>query len=257
MKKHFVLVHGAGHGAWCWCKLKTLLTIAGHRVTVPDLMGFQIDPNRLDDVQSVYDHYRPLMDIMASLDPHEKVILVGHSLGGLGVSLAMEAYPDRISVAVFATAVMPAVATPPVAVIREFFTRLEDPMDCQFTFDHTGPGELPSSVLMGINFLSSKLYQRCQIEDLTLAGMLIRRSGFFLEDISKDNLISEDKYGSVDRVYIISKEDELMNEDYQRWNIIKNPTEEVMEIKGSDHMVMISKPKELCFSLLEVADKYS
>lgn len=35
--KHFVLVHGLCHGAWCWYKLAPLLEAAGHRVTAVDL----------------------------------------------------------------------------------------------------------------------------------------------------------------------------------------------------------------------------
>ncbi|KAK9938994.1 hypothetical protein M0R45_015704 [Rubus argutus] len=42
-KKHFVLVHGAGHGAWCWYKIATLLTAAGHNVTTLDLFGRDTD----------------------------------------------------------------------------------------------------------------------------------------------------------------------------------------------------------------------
>ncbi|MCD7462970.1 hypothetical protein HAX54_049694 [Datura stramonium] len=38
---------------------------------------------------------------------HEKVILVGHSLGGFAISKAMEIFPEKISVAVFVTALMP------------------------------------------------------------------------------------------------------------------------------------------------------
>lgn len=44
---------------------------------------------------------------MAALPPDERVILVGHSLGGLAVSQAMERFPSKISVAVFVTALMP------------------------------------------------------------------------------------------------------------------------------------------------------
>ena len=44
---------------------------------------------------------------MEALPFHERVILVGHSFGGYAISQAMENFPSKISVAVFATAVMP------------------------------------------------------------------------------------------------------------------------------------------------------
>lgn len=38
--------------------------------------------------------------------------------------------------------------------------------------------------------------------------------------------------------------------------IKNNPTDEVKVIADSDHMVMFSKPQELCSCLLEIAKNY-
>lgn len=67
--------------------------------------------------------------------------------------------------------------------------------------------------------------------------------------------ISKEKYGSVRRVYIVCDQDYLMKEDLQRWMIQRYPTDEVKLIAGSDHMLMFSKPKELCSCLQEIAHK--
>ncbi|XP_058081451.1 methyl jasmonate esterase 1-like isoform X2 [Magnolia sinica] len=211
-RMHFVLVHGLSHGAWCWYQVATLLRSDGHKVTVPDLAASGINLKRLDEVQSVHDYFQPLMEIMASLNPDERVIVVGHSFAGIGVALAMEKYPEKILVAVFPTAVMPGLGGPPLAIIKE---------------------------------------------DLTLATMLVRVGSLFEEDISAENMLTVENYGSVSRVYIVCKEDELMEEDLQNWIIKNNPTDEVKAIEGSDHMVMLSKPKELCACLLEIAGKYA
>ena len=40
---HFILVHGAWHGAWCWYKVVPLLRAAGHRVDAINLPGHGID----------------------------------------------------------------------------------------------------------------------------------------------------------------------------------------------------------------------
>ena len=64
-------------------------------------------------------------------------------------------------------------------------------------------------------------------------------------------------YGSVRRVYIVCDQDNIMKEDFQRWMIENNPTDEVKVITSFDHMVMFSKPKELCSCLQEIAGKYS
>ncbi|KAM0901320.1 hypothetical protein ACQ4PT_020074 [Festuca glaucescens] len=36
-RRHFILVHGLGHGAWCWYKVVVALEAAGRRVTTVDL----------------------------------------------------------------------------------------------------------------------------------------------------------------------------------------------------------------------------
>lgn len=104
--QHFVLVHGAGHGAWCWYKVATLLRSDGHKVTILDLAASGVNLKQVHEVHSFAVYLEPLMDLMAALPEEEKVVLVGHSMGGVGLSLAMERFPEKIVVAVFATAYM-------------------------------------------------------------------------------------------------------------------------------------------------------
>lgn len=106
-RAHIVLVHGSCHGSWCWYKLIPLLEAAGHHVTALDMSASGINPRRLDDVRTFADYTKPLLEVMDSIPLNEKVVLVGHSLGGLNLSLAMEKYPEKISVAVFVAAIMP------------------------------------------------------------------------------------------------------------------------------------------------------
>lgn len=117
-KKHFVLVHGACHGAWCWFKLKPLLESFGHRVTALDLAASGINPKQLHQLRTFADYTYPLLEFMASIPLHEKVILVGHSFGGMSLALAMEKFPEKILVAVFLTAFMPDTVHPPSYVLE-------------------------------------------------------------------------------------------------------------------------------------------
>ncbi|CAN1228519.1 Methyl jasmonate esterase 1 [Linum grandiflorum] len=105
-QRHFVLVHGACHGAWCWYKVVPLLEQAGHRVTALDLAASGIDRKQVSDVGSISEYHEPLMEFMESVK--EQVVLVGHSMGGLGISVAaMERFPDKVCVGVFVSATMP------------------------------------------------------------------------------------------------------------------------------------------------------
>jgi pimeloyl-ACP methyl ester carboxylesterase len=107
VEKHFVLVHGACHGAWSWYKLKPRLESAGHRVTALDLAASGINMKAIQDVHTLYEYTEPLLEFLASLPPNEKVVLVGHSLGGLNLALAMDKYPEKVAVGVFMAAFMP------------------------------------------------------------------------------------------------------------------------------------------------------
>jgi len=107
MKKHFVLVHGACHGSWCWYKLKPLLEAAGHKVTALDMAASGIDLRKIEELRTLDDYTVPLMEFMECLPQEEKVILVGHSYGGMNLALAMEKYPKKIFVAVYLTAILP------------------------------------------------------------------------------------------------------------------------------------------------------
>lgn len=125
-QKHFVLVHGACHGAWSWYKIKPLLESSGHRATALDLAASGINSKSIKDVHSMAEYSEPLLDLLASLPPNEKVILVGHSLGGLSLAFAMEKFPEKISVAVFMSAFMPDTLHQPSYVIEQvlFFSLL-------------------------------------------------------------------------------------------------------------------------------------
>lgn len=105
---HFVLVHGACHGAWCWYKVVTILRGEGHKVSVLDMAASGINPKQVEDLNSMADYNEPLMEFMNCLPQEERVVLVGHSMGGINISLAMEMFPHKIAVAVFVTAFMPA-----------------------------------------------------------------------------------------------------------------------------------------------------
>lgn len=105
-----ILVHGTGHGGWCWYRVATLLRAAGHRVHAPDLAASGADARRLrdDDAPTFDDYSRPLLDAVRALPDGERAVLVGHSFGGMSVALAAETFPDKVAAAVFLAACMPA-----------------------------------------------------------------------------------------------------------------------------------------------------
>ncbi|KAL0343623.1 UNVERIFIED_CONTAM: Salicylic acid-binding protein 2 [Sesamum angustifolium] len=246
---HIVLVHGACHGAWCWYKLKPLLEAAGHRVTAFDLAASGVDKRTLEELRS-FEHYsEPLLDFMASLPPEEKVLLLGHSLGGMNIALAMEKYPEKIKVAVFLTAVMPDCKHDPSYVLKQSMEVKgdDDWLDAEFK-PYGPPEDNLVSAFFGPDFTANKLYNHCSPRPCCM----------FVHDLSKQSAFTEEGYGSVKRVFIVCPKDQAISLQFQRWQIETCGADQVKELANSDHMPMLSQPQELCQCLLEIiADYYA
>ncbi|OAY70510.1 Salicylic acid-binding protein 2 [Ananas comosus] len=252
--KHVVLVHGAGQGAWCWYKVTTRLRLSGYRVTVPDLAASGIDPRQIDEVRTFAEYSEPLMEILRSLPDGERVIIVGHSLGGLNIALAMEKFPEKVAAAVFVTAFRPDWTSPPSSVYDELSKASGSYwMDTVFK----SYSNRPTTMLFGPQFLKSRLYQLCSPEDVTLGTTLLRIGSLFIEDLKDQPPFSKNRYGSVNTVYIICAQDQAITVEYQRSMIAKSPVKEVKTIKNADHMAMLSTPEELSQYLMDIAEAYA
>ncbi|KAL5061507.1 hypothetical protein RYX36_023244 [Vicia faba] len=256
--EHFVLVHGAYHGAWCWYKVATMLKSAGHNVTTVELAASGINPIQVQEIRQISQYYEPLMTFMESLPPNEKVILVGHSIGGVSASVAMEKFPHKISVAVFVTAYVLSQNLTYPTIQQEEARRTTNLMDSKFFF-FDGPDKPATARLPGPKFLASRLYQLSPPEDLTLALSLVRPDPLYndVELLKKETAVTNDRNGRVPKIFIINKSDNLITEDFQKWIIERSgPFAEMKVIKDSDHMVMFSKPNQLSSILLKIAQKY-
>ncbi len=101
----FVLVHGGGHGGWCWQRLARELRRRGHEVYTPTLTGFG-ERRHLDAEGLTFDTF--VTDIVSVLEYEDltDVVLVGHSMGGVIVPRVAEVAPDRIRAVVWMAAVV-------------------------------------------------------------------------------------------------------------------------------------------------------
>ncbi|KAL3529868.1 hypothetical protein ACH5RR_009190 [Cinchona calisaya] len=256
-KKHFVLVHGSCHGAWCWYKLKPLLESAGDSVTAVDLSASGINTKSLLEIRTLHDYSEPLMELMAAIPADEKVVLVGHSFGGYCLALAMDHCPKKVSLAIFVSAMMPDTVHPPAHFRDKYRERFpaKDMLDAHIS-SYGSPEEPRTMVTLGPKYLSIKLYQLCSTEDLELAKLLVRPMPILKEDLSRTKPFSAEGYGSVKRAYIVCSEDNIMEADLQHWLAKSVGAAVVKEIKDADHMAMLSKPQELCQYLQEIVDEH-
>ncbi|WCJ29050.1 methyl esterase 1 [Euphorbia peplus] len=256
-KQHIVLVHGACHGAWCWYKVKPMLEAAGHCVTALDMAASGIHPAKIQEVNTLAEYTQPLLDFLACLPEQERVVLVGHAVSGMTISLAMESFPHKITVAVYLTAFMPDTEHRPSFVLDEYLERTprEAWLDTKF-FPYSSSLPDQTAFLLGPKFLAHNFYHLSPIEDLELGKLLVRPSSFFLHDLATARNFTNERYGSVRRVYIISQDDRSIPLEFQKWMIENNPVDQVFNIVDSDHGPMSSQPEELTHHLSKIAIDY-
>ncbi|KAH9314093.1 hypothetical protein KI387_022720, partial [Taxus chinensis] len=155
---HFVLVHGAGFGGWCWYKVADLLTKKGHTVSSLDMAGGGIDRTDADKISTLMEYNKPLTDFLSGISSTDKVILVGHSSGGYNLSHAMERFPHKIASAVFVAAFMPLSGTTFSHSLNEVVSRIGSLKDT--TFNHAnGEENSPTSFKFGQLFSEQNLLQ--------------------------------------------------------------------------------------------------
>ena len=100
MSKHFVLIHGAWHGGWCWEGVIKALEKAGHSAEAPTMPG----QNPGDDRSKVtFDSY--VDKIVETLKRQSRpIVLVGHSSAGFLLQSAAPKAPEKIDRLIFLNA---------------------------------------------------------------------------------------------------------------------------------------------------------
>ena len=102
----YVLVHGGGHGGWCYQSVARLLRAQGHDAYAPTLTGLGershlLSPNIDLDLQ--------ITDVVNVLKYEDlrNVILVGHSYGGMIITGVGDRAADRVGHLVYLDAANP------------------------------------------------------------------------------------------------------------------------------------------------------
>jgi pimeloyl-ACP methyl ester carboxylesterase len=106
LRPTLLLVHGAWYGGWCWRKLRPLLTAAGCDVHTPTLTGLGEREHLGCRNITLQTHVQDLQAAMQMEDLRD-VVLVGHSYGGVVISLLAERERARIRQLVYLDAFVP------------------------------------------------------------------------------------------------------------------------------------------------------
>lgn len=236
--KTFVFIHGSWHGSWNWHRIVPILENAGHKAIALDLPGMGRDKTPIQDV-TLHTSVEAICKILDALD--EKVILVGHSKNGILISQAAEYRPHKIEKLVYLAAYL----IPNGKTQREYsmqdtegvlkpYVKLEESLNAT-TLD-------PAIYKAG-------LYADCDEDIVQLAKVLLSHEPL-VSGLTPLQL-TEEKFGSVPRVYIECTEDRAVTPFIQRKMYTEMPCEKVYSMATS-HSPFFSKPQELADILVEL-----
>jgi pimeloyl-ACP methyl ester carboxylesterase len=99
-KATYVLVHGAGHGGWCYQRVARLLRAQGHEVYTPTLTGLGERSHLLTPDVGLDTHITDVVSLLEHEDLDD-VILAGHSYGGIVITGVADRALDRVGQLVF------------------------------------------------------------------------------------------------------------------------------------------------------------
>jgi pimeloyl-ACP methyl ester carboxylesterase len=153
-----ILVHGGGHGGWCWDRLRPVLASPATAVDLPP-RSIRGGPERLVEPEgieriTVADWATAVLDQADSRGWH-RFVLAGHSLGGLTLAETARRAPERVAHLIYVSATVPAEGAtvldmlPPEfiektatglddATVRDLFCSDMDEEQARFVIDHVG-----------------------------------------------------------------------------------------------------------------------
>ncbi|GAC1600989.1 MAG: alpha/beta hydrolase [Acidimicrobiales bacterium] len=102
----FVLIHGGWHGGWCYRRVESRLRALGHTVFAPTLTGLGERSHLFRADINLTDHANDVLAVI-KYEELDDIVLVGHSSGGMVISVVADRIPDKIRMLVYLDAFIP------------------------------------------------------------------------------------------------------------------------------------------------------
>lgn len=234
----YVLVHGAWQAPYVWDAVRSDLVSKGNQVIIVELPGHGTDmtpPHQLS-----LDVYRDKV-IEAISKVNGKVILVGHSMGGMVITHVAEKVPSKISKLVYIGAFLPASGQ---ALTDLAFS---DPGS------RLGASLVPSADQLTLDVKRDSLTYLF-INDGTSADKEKLLTSYRAEPaipFTNKVTLTSDHFGAVEKVYIKTMQDIVISPGLQDRMIAAAGIATVYPINTS-HSPFLSKPHEVSALLLRI-----
>ncbi|SFD49183.1 alpha/beta fold hydrolase [Flavobacterium phragmitis] len=234
----YVLVHGAWQAPYVWDEVKANLMKNGNSVIVVELPGHGKDntPNQNLSLNLYRDKV-----IEALSKVNGKVVLVGHSMGGMVVTAVAESIPTKISRLVYIGAFLPTSGQAIADIAKT------DP-DSQL-----GPTLIEAADHLTLDVKSDEL-TRLFINDGTAAAKQKVIDNYRAEPaipFSNAVTLTSQNFGSVEKVYIKTLQDIVISPRLQDQMISKAGIKTIYEINSS-HSPFLSQPKAVSDVLIQI-----
>ena len=235
----FVLVHGAWHGAWCWKNVIPELEALGHRAVTPDLPGLGDDPTPADAV-TLDDYIARIVEVVDARNG--KVVLLGHSMGGMVVTGATEQRPEKIDWLVYLAAFLPRNG--------ECLLALEERNPDPRVPPNVIPSENREILTLRDDMITTLFYHDCTAFDAAWARSRLRPQS--AKPLGAPVQTTASRFGSVRRAYIECTDDRAIGIGFQREMIRGSPCNSVISLPCG-HSPFFSMPGRLARVLSDLA----
>jgi pimeloyl-ACP methyl ester carboxylesterase len=229
-----IFVHGACHGGWCWEHVTPFLEAAGLQVLAPDLP--EIGPGERDPIARWGGFVAELAGRQEG-----RVVLAGHSRGGVVISAAAEIAPDAIDGLIYVAASLLQNGQTMTGAWRAFSSADADWVD-----------PAPDGQSFKIR---ADAYHRlfCPMSDAGTAARAQARLGSEPMAAFKAPLrISDERYGSIPRAYVETSRDQIIPLAFQRVMQGALPCDPVITL-DADHSPFLAMPVQLANVLVALA----
>jgi pimeloyl-ACP methyl ester carboxylesterase len=241
----FVLIHGSWHWGGCYLKVANSLAAKGHVVSCPDLLTLGFDPTPPGTVPDLPAYLGPAKKLVEAAK--EKVIVLGHSMGGVSVSYLGETMPDKIKRLVYLCAFL----CPPSKTANDYLFSedfLKDPMVAEF---NENMKIVPKGVQMttsNLEFMKTAFYNDCSDHDVSVAVKNVSPIGPLVANVWAHETTKE-RFGRLPITYIECLQDKAIPIKVQ-----KNMQNDVRAAFGIDidtkvmdasHSPFLSQPEKL------------
>jgi pimeloyl-ACP methyl ester carboxylesterase len=225
----YVLVHGAWQAQFVWKDVKEQLQANGSNVLTVELPGHGTDDTPVSAI--TLGSYRDAVITVIQSQPNP-VILVGHSLAGMIISVTAESIPEQIEKLVYIAAYLPKNGDS-LSTLSQQDTESQTAANLDFAPDYS-TATVKTDVVGELFCTDGTNEQKQRLADTQKPEPLAP----FQAAVS----LSDEKFGRIPLYYVKTLQDRVIGPKLQDWMIAQNGHVRQVYSIDSGHSPFISKP---------------